>query len=402
MFSQQSPGLSKIVSSLAPSPTMALNTKAKAIAAKGLKVYNFSVGEPDYASPEVVVEAAIHALRKGRTKYGPAGGGAPLRQAIIKKLKRDNDLSYLPEQIVVGIGAKEILFHVFMAILNEGDEVIIPAPYWVSYTSQIECCKAKSVIIPMPEDSRSGPLSPECLDKYMTPKTKAVVLTSPNNPAGYVFKEQELRRLGEYLKDKNVWVVADEIYEYMAFDTPHRSLGTLCPEILDRFILVNGLSKAFAMTGWRVGYCAAPSKVAELVSNLQSHSSTCLPGFIEDAAAEALNQGPSLMTEQIELLKSRRALAVRELGRIPNIRVQPAEGAFYAYVDVRPALEKSGRFEANDSLGFSQYLLERYQVAMVPGEAFGTPGFLRLSYAVSETDIVDGIQRLGEGLSNHD
>ena len=203
--------LSKRISSLKPSPTVALNGKAKEIAASGTKVFNFAVGEPDFSTPDIVVGEAIKSLQNGRTKYGPAGGGLPLRKAICRKLQRDNQLDYTPEQVVVGIGAKEILFHIFLATLNEGDEVILPAPYWVSYTSQIEAAGAKAVIIPMPTDITAMTLTPEMIEPYWSEKTRAIVLTSPNNPGGYVLDKSSLESLGRYLEDKSAWIVSDEI-----------------------------------------------------------------------------------------------------------------------------------------------------------------------------------------------
>lgn len=388
--------LSKKIAGLKPSPTLSLNAKAQELASKGTRVYNFSVGEPDYGTPQIVVDAAIESLRKGRTKYGTSGGGMPLRQAIADKLKRDNHLEFKPNEIVVGSGAKEILFHIFMAMLNEGDEVLLSAPYWVSYTAHAEAVGALCREIPIPDDHFGPRLTPGMIEATATPKTKAIVLNSPNNPAGYVMKEAELKELGKYLFQKDWWIISDEIYEYMTFGTPHLSLLQVAPELRDRFILVNGLSKGFAMTGWRVGYAAAPAPMAKLIQSLQSHSSTCLPGFIEDAAVVALKQGPGLMQVHVEELKHRRDLAMKSLHEIPGLSMIPPEGAFYIYMDIRKSLAQAKT--PMSSMQFSEFLLETQHVAMVPGEAFGTPGFLRLSYAIATEDLMEGIRRLALGL----
>ncbi len=390
--------LSARISQLQPSPTVALNTKAKELAEQGHKVINFSVGEPDFSTPEPIVEAAIEALRQGKTKYGAAGGGLPLRKAIAAKLEKENQLSYQPSQIVVGVGAKEILFHLALALINEGDEVLIPAPYWVSYTEHVLAAGGKPVVIPYPQDHLGPRLTPDMIKPYVTAKTKAIVLTSPNNPAGYVMSPDELKALGNYLSDKPWWIISDEIYEYMAYDGEAVSLATLCPAVRDRFILVNGFSKGFAMTGWRVGYMAGPAKVADLVRTLQTQSSTCLPTFIEEGALKALSLGPNLMQDKMKVLKGRRDLAVKMLRDMPGVDMVPPRGAFYVFIDIRKVLEKSPAYANHNSLAFSAKLLEQHHVAMVPGEAFGAPGFLRLSYAVHEDVLSEGLRRLSVAL----
>ncbi len=390
--------LSKRISQLQPSPTVALNMKAKELAEQGHKVINFSVGEPDFATPKPIVDVAIEALNQGKTKYGAAGGGLPIRKAICQKLETDNQLSYQPGQIVVGIGAKEILFHLNLALINEGDEVLIPAPYWVSYTEHVVAAGGKPVVIPYPKDHNGPRLTPEMIQPYVTARTKAIVLTSPNNPAGYVIPEAELRQLGRYLADKPWWIIADEIYEYMSYDFPAISLVTLCPELKDRYILVNGLSKGYAMTGWRVGYMAGPAKVAEMVRTLQTQSSTCLPPFIEEASIKALSMGVDAMKDKMGTLKARRDMAVRLLREMPGVDMMPPNGAFYVFIDIRKVLAKSPLYANDNSLAFSAKLLEAHHVAMVPGEAFGAPGFLRLSYAVADEQLREGLKRLGEAL----
>lgn len=390
--------LSKRFSQLQPSPTLALDARAKELIRQGTKVYNFSVGEPDFSTADAIIQAAIGGLKQNHYKYGPSGGSPALRQAVVSKLQRDNQLTFEVNHIVCGIGAKEILFHLCLALLNEGDEVIIPAPYWVSYTTHVQAAGAISVVAPMPENIEGAPITPEMLAPLFTAKTKAIFLNSPNNPAGYVIKKEDLMRLGQFLLDKKVWIISDEIYEYMAFDAPHYSLLQLFPQLKDRFILVNGLSKGFAMTGFRVGYCAAPPTVAALVRTLQSQSSTCIPGFVEDAAIVALDQGPKLMGDKFKLLQERRNFAVKLLREMDGIRFVPPQGAFYIYADIRTLLRQSKAYKNDDSMGFSNFLLEKHQVAMVPGEAFGTKGFLRMSYAVNNNDLQEGLGRLNRAL----
>lgn len=388
---------SQRIAALKPSPTVALNSKAKELTRQGKTVFNFSVGEPDFPTPEEITAVGIEALRQGKTKYAPAGGSPALREAVCEKLKRDNQLEFDANQIVMGIGAKELLFHCKLALLNEGDEVLIPAPYWVSYTAQVEAAGAKPVVIPMSEDLSAAPVSPESVEPYITEKTKAIVITSPSNPTGAMLSAEQLRHLGEYLLDKDIWVISDEIYEYMAFDLPHHSMLQLVPELRDRFVLVNGLSKGFAMTGWRVGFLAAPLALAKLVKTLQTQSSTCLPPFVEEAAIYALKQGPSLMQEKMEILKKRRRIATSLLDEMPGVDYIPPKGAFYIFVDIRQALETAG-WAPHDSMAFGAKLLDEYSVAMVPGEAFGAPGFLRLSYATNEADLESGLKLLAQAL----
>lgn len=381
--------LSKRISSLAPSPTLALNSKAVALAKAGRKIYNFAVGEPDFPTPETVVAVAIDSLQKGRTRYGPAGGSINLREAIRSKLKRDNNLDFETDEIVCGIGAKEILFHLFLTLLNDGDEVLLPAPYWVSYTDQIRAAGGIPVVVPAPAEL-SNPVAPkinhDALEKLVTANTKAIVINTPNNPAGYVLTPSDLQNLADFALRHDLWLISDEIYEYMAFEQPHQSLLSLRPDLRDRFILVNGLSKGFAMTGWRVGYAAGPQPVIRLVRNLESHSSTCIPTFIDDAATFALSKGRALMAPMIASLNERRLSSMQLLDGMDYIHPQ---GAFYLFIDVRKQCTVD-----RSSMDLSTRLLDEEGVAVVPGEAFGMPGFLRISYVLPESDLRDGLARI--------
>jgi aspartate aminotransferase len=382
---------SRRITSVQPSPTLALNAKAIQLTKQGHRVLNFAVGEPDYPTPTVVVDRAIESLKAGRTKYTPAGGGPELRQAIADKLQRDNGLTYNVNQIVVGAGAKEVLFHTFLSLLNDGDEVLLTAPYWVSYGDQIRAAGGVPITVPIPDSSAFPSL--DTIEKYATKRTKAFVFNSPNNPAGYVLDETALKTLGAYLHSKSWWVISDEIYEYMSFDVPHTSLVKVCPELTSKFVLVNGLSKAFAMTGWRVGYCAAPLELAGMVRSLQSHSSTCIPGFIEDASVVALKAGRPLMSKDIERLKKRRDLAINYMRELGGLKFLVPQGAYYIFIDIRQHL-KNGE----TTLQFSDRLLTEHYLALAPGEAFGAPGFLRISFAIDDATIIEGIQRLHKAI----
>lgn len=390
------------IKSLQPSPTVALNAKAKELKANGLDVLNFTVGEPDFSTAKEIRDVAITALKKGKTKYGPAGGGLEIREAISKKLQQENNLQFEISQIVCGIGAKEILFHTFLSILNEGDEVLIPAPYWVSYKDQILACGAKPVIVPFElGDSAPSYLDTKKFEEYATDRTKAIILCSPNNPVGYAFNEEELKVLGNYLKTKDHWwIISDEIYEYLSFEHEHLSLLQLFPDFAPRFALINGLSKGFAMTGWRVGYLAGPLDLVAQVKKLQSHSSTCLPPFIEEAAAFALGLGKSFMQPQIDLLKKRKDFVLDCVKNLKALNYIEPKGAFYLFLDFRSLLQASDRFDEHDTMSLCKVLLEEYLIALVPGEAFGAPGFARMSYAVSEEIIEEGFRRLGNAVSS--
>lgn len=375
------------IASLSPSPTLALNSKAAELAATGKKIFNFAVGEPDFSTPETVVEVAIDSLRRGRTRYGASGGGKPLREAVAAKLLRDNGLQFAIDEIVCGIGAKEILFHVFLALLNDGDEVLLPAPYWVSYTDQIRA--AGGVAVPIAPPASLTAADGEAIDfagleRAVTARTRAIVINSPNNPSGYVLGRSELEKLAAFALKHKIWIIADEIYEYLAFERPHLSLLALCPELRSQFILINGLSKGFAMTGWRVGYAAGPKDAMALVRNLESHSSTCIPGFIEDAATYALTQGRNLMASAIATLDHRRKLTMAALEGFDFAR---PDGAFYVFLDVRHLCN------GYTTMAISGLLMEA-GVAVVPGEAFGVPGFLRISYTLAEQELLAGLEQV--------
>lgn len=384
------------VASLKSSPTLALNWRVQQLAKAGHDVVNLTVGEPDFPTPQPIVDKAIAALNNKRTKYGPAGGGPGIRSAIAEKLKRENNLTFSPDEVVVGCGAKEILAHAFLSLINPGDEVLLPSPYWVSYEDQIKLCEGTPLIVPPAFDPQGNMvLDPDMLERLASPKTVGLVLCSPNNPAGYVLDREALIKLGTYLvAKKDWWIISDEIYEYFSFDTRHYSLLELFPELRERFVLVNGLSKSFGMTGWRVGYAAGPEKIIKPIRTLQSHTSTCLPPFIEDAAEWAVQEGRNLIGKEIASIKAKRDCALELIREIPELGYLPPRGAFYLYIDIRQLLAKSPQYANLTSLGFCEGLLENQKVAVVPGEAFGTPGYLRISYATQEEKLREGFRRI--------
>lgn len=387
--------LSKNISNLSLSPTVSLNAKAQALKSQGISILNFAVGEPDFPTPKPIVDIAIESLKNGHTRYGNAGGGLTFRQAIVDKLKRENGLTYDPNDIVCGIGAKEILFHTFLAALNPGDEVILSAPCWVSYKEQIQACGAIPVVIPLPTKPNEPLVCSERIEPYASKRTVAIVICSPNNPAGYVLSEHELAQLGRYLASKDWLVISDEIYEYLVFNGMHRSLGQIEPRLKDRFVHINGMSKGFAMTGWRVGYGAGPRELMRLVRSLQSHSSTCIPPFIEEAATWAIKQGREFVSfNNVETMRRRRDLAISCLKEIKGISWIDPQGAFYILVDIREVLGSL------DTLRFCEKLLVEYHIAVVPGEAFEAAGFVRLSYACDEQTICNGIKKFGQAIAS--
>jgi aspartate aminotransferase len=383
--------VAKRISILSPSPTIELNSLAQQLKKRGEQVVNFAVGEPDFDTPQVIVEATIAALKKGMTKYGSSGGSLELRTAIAEKLRTENKLEYKAENVVVGTGAKEVLFHMFMAMLNPGDEVILPAPYWVSYSEQVKVAGGVPVIIPFA--SLENPIDPDAIARAITPKTKAIVFNSPNNPAGYIVKTDMWRKLATVLKKTDCYIVSDEIYEYLSFDEPYSTITHSDPSLMDRLVIINGLSKGYAMTGFRVGYMAAPKLLADAVKTLISHSSTCMPGFIDHAAQTALSHGSKLLEKEWIGLRKRRDIALEMLTSIRDVKFIYPHGAFYIFIDIRAVLQRQ-RDKFPTSMSFSKMLLEKHKVAMVPGEAFGCPGFLRLSYTVSESDLRKGISEL--------
>lgn len=392
--------LAERVKKIKPSPTLAMDAKAKAMKAQGLDIVNFGVGEPDFDTPEHVKEAAIKAIRDGFTKYTPVGGIDELKEAVIAKFKRDNNLEYTKEEVLVSCGAKHSLYNIAQALYGPGDEIIIPSPYWVSYPDQVLLNDATPVFLKTYEED-SFMLRNDVLESKITKNTKAIILNSPSNPTGLTYDKKTLQAIAEIALKHNVYIISDEIYEKLVYDsTEFISIASLSKEIKDRTIVVNGPSKSHAMTGWRIGYAAGPKDIIKAMTNIQSQS-TSNPTSIAQKAAVAALTGPQdfISVMHLEFDKRRRFL-VEGLNSIDGVRCPKPTGAFYAFPNVsRLYGRKVGKMQINSSLDMAMYLLEDANVALVHGEAFGDDNYIRISYATSMENIRKGLKRIEEALS---
>ena len=391
--------LSKIISSLAESETIAMTRKSNEMRAKGTEVISMSLGEPDFPTPDHIKEAAKRAIDNNYSHYAPVAGYPELRDAIVQKFKRDNNLEYNTSNIMVSNGAKHTITNILMALLDPGDEVILPAPYWVSYREMIKLAGGVYRIIKTGID-QNFKISPQQLEDSITPKTKIIILNSPSNPSGAVYSENELRELSVVLqKHPDLFVISDEVYEHIVYEGRHFSLAQI-DEIKDQVIVVNSVSKSFAMTGWRIGYMAGPEWLVKACSNLQGQVTSGVNSVAQMAAVEALT-GP--MDETIKMkniFQKRRDIIVDEFKKIDGINVMEPDGAFYLFPDVSRLFGRSfnGKLISNaDDLMW--YLLEEAHVATVSGTAFGTPECIRLSYATSEENIIKAMRRITEALT---
>lgn len=383
-----------------PSPTLAISAQAKRLRAQGVDVISFDVGEPDFDTPAAIKQAAMEALQKGFTKYTAAAGIDELRAAICRKLQEENHLSYEPHQIVVSCGAKHSLYNIFQAMLNPGDEVIIPAPYWVSYPDQVLLADGKPVFVTAPEE-QGFKMTAAQLEEAITPRTRAVVINSPSNPTGAVYTPQELRELAEVvLRHRDVYVISDEIYERLVYDGAEQvSIASFGDEIKRRTVVVNGFSKTFSMTGWRLGYTASDVELANAMSKIQSQSTSNPTSFVQIGGVAALQLPDEEINAMVAEFDRRRRRIVELLNDLPGVSCRTPQGAFYAFANVSGALGKTynGKFvETSDAL--SKYLLEEAKVAIVPGEGFGMGTHARLSYATSLENIEEGLRRMKEAL----
>lgn len=386
--------VSKKSKKIEPSITMAITSLAAEKRAKGENVIGFGAGEPDFDTPDLIKEAGIKAIQSGKTKYTPASGITELKQAIARKLKRDQGLDYAPNQIVISCGAKHSIYNVMLAILDPGDEVIIPSPYWVSYPDQVQMADGVSVYIETTDQSEFK-ITPEALKKAITPKTKAVILNSPSNPTGMIYSEAELLALAAVLKGKDIYVISDEIYEKLIYDGKHISIAQLSPELYEKTILVNGLSKAYSMTGWRIGYIACAANVAKAVDKIQSHSTSNPVTPAQWASVVALDDGEQFIKPMVEQFDARRKYMVDTLNAMPGITCLMPQGAFYAFPNISGCFGKKSASETiTDSVSFCRALLNDTGVACVPGIGFGLEGYMRLSYATSIEAIKEGLSRL--------
>ncbi|HZK18854.1 MAG TPA: pyridoxal phosphate-dependent aminotransferase [Clostridia bacterium] len=383
-----------------PSPTLSIDAKAKQMKANGIKVINFGAGEPDFDTPDNIKQAAIEAINSGKTNYTPVGGILPLREAIVEKLKRDNGLDYDVKQLVVSVGAKHSLYNSLQVLCQEGDEVILPSPYWVSYLEQIKLTGAKAVIIEAKEEN-GFKITPRQLKDAVTDKTRALMLNSPSNPTGAVYSRDELAALGEVIVDNKIIVISDEIYEKIVYDdNEHISIAALGKELKDLTVVINGVSKSYAMTGWRIGYMAAPAKIAKAVADLQSHSTSNPTSIAQYASLEALTGSQEQLKMMVSEFAKRREFMFNELKAIPGLTCNKPGGSFYLYPNLKSYFGKSYEGQViNSASDFAGILLEKVQVALVPGIAFGSDDYFRVSYAVSMDDIKLGLERISGALA---
>ncbi len=392
--------LSEKHSSIGASPTLAIDSKFKQMRADGIDVVGFGAGEPDFDTPEHIKNAAIEAIHKGITKYTPASGTPALKAAICEKFKRENGLSYEPNQIVVSNGAKHSLVNVFGAILNPGDEVLIPAPFWVSYPEMVKLADGVPRYIITKEENEFK-FTPEELENAITDKTKALILNSPSNPTGMVYTADELRAIADICVKHNIFVVSDEIYEHLIYEGEKVSIASFGEDIKNLTIIVNGLSKTYAMTGWRIGYTACAPEITKLMSNVQSHATSNPNSIAQYAAIAALNGGLDFVDEMKRQYKKRRDYMVERINSMDGISARMPHGAFYVMMNIKPLLGKTiCGCKIESASDFAEALLSRAKVALVPGEGFMAPGYLRWSYATSMENIKKGLDRLEKFLNN--
>ena len=390
--------LSARITSLPVSATLAMAAKARELKNQGIDVIGLSLGEPDFNTPEFIKEAAIQAVEDNWNSYSPVDGYADLKTAICTKFKRDNGLEYSPSQIVVSTGAKQSIANVCMVLLDPGDEVLLPAPYWVSYSAIATLAEAKSTIIPSSIET-DFKITPAQLEAAITPKTKLVMFNSPNNPSGTIYTEEEYRALGKVLeKHPDIFILSDEIYEHINYGTPHFSIAAI-PELYDRTITVNGVAKAFAMTGWRIGYIGAPEWLAKACNKMQGQITSGANCIAQRATIAAVEAPVSKINYMVEEFAKRREIIIELLSAIPGIHVNQPKGAFYVFPDVSAYFGKTlkGKTIENAS-DFALYLLEEAHVATVTGDAFGNGDCIRISYAASEENIRTAIGRIAEAL----
>ena len=387
--------LSRKAQAIEPSLTLAITAKAKEMKEKGIDVISFSAGEPDFNTPKNIINAAIKAMEDGNTKYTSVNGILQLREAICKKFKDDNGLEYNPSQIVVSTGAKQSLANTFLAILNPGDEVIVSTPYWVSYPELIKLADGKPVFVEGDEKSNYK-FTKENLEKAVTAKTKAIVLNTPNNPTGTIYNKEELEVIADFAKKYDVVIVSEEMCEKLVYENENQiGIASRSGDAYEGTIIINGLSKSYAMTGWRIGYCAASKKIAKLMISIQSHVTSNVCSITQYAALEALNGPQNEITKMINEFEKRRNYMINRIESIDNLSIVKPKGAFYIMINIENCLGKeiNGKI-LNDSMEFCASLLENEKLAVIPGKAFGLNNYIRVSYATSMEAIKEGLNRI--------
>lgn len=391
--------ISNKLKSIQPSVTLAITAKAKSLKAQGVDIIGFGAGEPDFKTPKHIRDAAIDAIQNESIGYTAASGMEKLKKVICDKLKRDNDLDYSTDQIVISNGAKHSLFNVLSAICNPGDEVIVPNPYWVSYPELVRLVDANPVFVECPEETEFK-YTIEALEKAITDKTKAIILNSPNNPTGTAYKEEDLKAIAELAIKNNIYIISDEIYEKLLYEGKHKSIASFNNDIKELTIVVNGVSKAYAMTGWRIGYTACTKEIAKVMSNFQSHATSNPNTIAQYAAIAALTSNEDTLKEMVSAFKERRDFMVDKINSINNLSCLKPQGAFYVMVNISKIIGKTlnGK-EIKNSIDFADYLLDDAKVAVVPGIGFGNDNYIRLSYATSLENIKEGLNRIEKAIS---
>jgi len=395
--------LSKRVQTIKPSPTLAVTARAARLKSEGKDIIGLGAGEPDFDTPQHIKDAAIHAINRGFTKYTAVGGTSSLKSAIINKFKKDNDFDYTAKQILVSCGGKQSFFNLALAVLNPGDEVIIPSPYWVSYPDIVLIAEGKPITIETGIE-QNFKITAAQLERAITPKTRMFVINSPSNPSGSVYALEELKALGEVLrKHPQILIATDDMYEHILL-TGGKFVNILnaCPDLYPRTMVLNGVSKAYAMTGWRIGYCGGPEHIITAMENIQSQS-TSNPTSISQVAAETALNGDQLCIEpMLTAFKERNLFITEALNAIPGVRCLLSEGAFYTFADTRQAIEtlhSRKDLKYQNDISFSEYLLEQVGVAVVPGSAFGNEGYIRLSFATSMENLKKALERIAKSLA---
>ena len=391
--------ISKRAWEIKPSPTLTVSALAKQMKSEGVDIINFGVGEPDFNTPEYIKEEAKKAIDENFTRYTNTSGIIELRNAISNKLKRDNDLNCTPDDILVSPGAKASIVFVLMTVCNSLDEVLIPSPYWVSYTSQVEIVGAVPIMLPT-NISSNFKITAKQLEKAILSlnRPKVLILNSPNNPTGSVYCKKELEEIAEICLKYNILIISDEIYEKFIYDdVEHVSIASLSPDVREHTVLINGVSKAYAMTGWRLGYAAGPTDIIKSASRIQSHTTSCVNSITQKASVIALNKCEESIAIMREEFRKRRNFLVKELRNIPNVKCNMPQGAFYAMPSISYYLQNSKNGISN-SIELCEYLLKKHKVAIVPGSAFGVEEFVRFSYATDMKNIEEGLKRFKKGL----
>jgi len=392
--------LSKRIGRIKASATMAMAARAKVLKAEGVEIVSFGLGEPDFPTAPVASAAGIAAIQAGETRYTPPAGTEALKEAIIQKLKRDNGLDYKKNEIIVSCGAKHTLYNIAQVLFEAGDEVIIPAPYWVTYPDQVRLCGARPVIIET-EEANGFLMTPTELKAAITPRTKGMILNAPSNPTGAIYSQAHYEAFAEILKEEDLCVISDEIYEKFLYDgAAHCSIAAVSPALKEKTIVVNGVSKAYSMTGWRIGYAAGSEAIIRAMTVLQSQSTSNPTSIAQSAAAAALNEGTPFTEEMLNAFSERRTIMVETLNKMPGISCAFPSGSFYVFPNVKGLLGLShAKGLIQDTLDLATFLLEEGGVTTIPGEAFGAPGYLRLSFAASNEVLRRGLEKIQHAIA---